>query len=180
MRPGQAERRATTTCAMAPPALCRARQQNRQGHQPVTTPPPIAGVPQVPQHHRGQRTDPPRRASGDGQLRHPRDRRDPTLDGAPPALPRPLQTHSASWLNQVERFFAALTEKQIRRGSFRSTQQLEAAIRHYLDHTTPSQSRSDGQNQQTTFSTHSSSIVNPLMTHHTRDHNGNMSERCPF
>ena len=41
---------------------------------------------------------------------------------------------SASWLNQVERFFAALTEKQIRRGSFRSTQQLETAIRLYLDH----------------------------------------------
>ena len=41
---------------------------------------------------------------------------------------------SASWLNQVERFFAALTEKQIRRGSFRSTQQLEASIRQYLEH----------------------------------------------
>ena len=41
---------------------------------------------------------------------------------------------SASWLNQVERFFATLTEKQIRRGSFRSTLQLEAAIRQYLDH----------------------------------------------
>jgi transposase len=41
---------------------------------------------------------------------------------------------SASWLNQVERFFAALTEKQIRRNSFRSTRQLEAAIRQYLDH----------------------------------------------
>jgi transposase len=41
---------------------------------------------------------------------------------------------SASWLNQVERFFATLTEKQIRRGSFRSTRQLEASIREYLDH----------------------------------------------
>ena len=41
---------------------------------------------------------------------------------------------SASWLNLVERWFAVLTEKQIRRGSFRSTQQLEAAIRHYLHH----------------------------------------------
>jgi transposase len=41
---------------------------------------------------------------------------------------------SASWLNQIERFFAALTEKQIRRGSFRSTQELETAIRQYLDH----------------------------------------------
>jgi transposase len=41
---------------------------------------------------------------------------------------------SASWLNLVERWFAALTEKQIRRGSFRSTRELEAAIRIFLDH----------------------------------------------
>ena len=40
---------------------------------------------------------------------------------------------SASWLNQVERWFATLTEKQIRRGTHRSTQQLEKAIRNYLD-----------------------------------------------
>ena len=36
---------------------------------------------------------------------------------------------SASWLNLVERWFAAITEKQIRRGSFRSTRELEQAIR---------------------------------------------------
>lgn len=41
---------------------------------------------------------------------------------------------SASWLNLVERWFAALTEKQIRRGSFRSTRELETAIRQFLDH----------------------------------------------
>lgn len=40
---------------------------------------------------------------------------------------------SASWLNQVERWFAALTQKQIRRGTHRSTRQLEDAIRQYLD-----------------------------------------------
>lgn len=40
---------------------------------------------------------------------------------------------SASWLNLVERWFAALTEKQIRRGSFRSTQELEKAIRTFVD-----------------------------------------------
>ena len=40
---------------------------------------------------------------------------------------------SASWLNQVERWFAALTEKYLRRGTHRSTRQLEDAIRHYLD-----------------------------------------------
>ena len=39
---------------------------------------------------------------------------------------------SASWLNQVERWFATLTEKQIRRGTHRSTRQLEDAIRNYL------------------------------------------------
>jgi transposase len=38
-----------------------------------------------------------------------------------------------SWLNLVERWFAALTEKQLRRGVHRSTRELEAAIRHYLD-----------------------------------------------
>jgi transposase len=41
---------------------------------------------------------------------------------------------SASWLNLVERWFAALTEKQIRRGSFRSTRELETAIRRYVEH----------------------------------------------
>lgn len=39
---------------------------------------------------------------------------------------------SASWLNQVERWFALLTEKQIKRGTHRSTLELERAIREYL------------------------------------------------
>jgi transposase len=39
---------------------------------------------------------------------------------------------SASWLNLVERFFAALTEKQIKRGAHRSVRELEAAIKQYL------------------------------------------------
>ena len=40
---------------------------------------------------------------------------------------------SASWLNLVERFFAELTQKRIRRGVFKSVQELVAAIYHYLD-----------------------------------------------
>ena len=40
----------------------------------------------------------------------------------------------ATWLNLVERFFAAITEKQIRRGVHRSTRELEAAIYHYIEH----------------------------------------------
>jgi transposase len=41
---------------------------------------------------------------------------------------------SGSWLNQVERFFAEITEKKIRRGAYRSVRALEESIRDYLDH----------------------------------------------
>ena len=39
---------------------------------------------------------------------------------------------SGSWLNQVERFFAEITDRRIRRGSFRSVKALEQAIADYL------------------------------------------------
>jgi transposase len=39
---------------------------------------------------------------------------------------------SASWINLVERWFAALTEKQLRRGVYRSTRDLEHAIRLFI------------------------------------------------
>jgi transposase len=39
---------------------------------------------------------------------------------------------SASWLNMVERWFGLLSEKQIKRGTHRSTVELEQAIRQYL------------------------------------------------
>lgn len=39
---------------------------------------------------------------------------------------------SASWLNMVERFFAEITSKRIRRGSYTSVDDLEAAIYDYL------------------------------------------------
>jgi len=38
----------------------------------------------------------------------------------------------SSWINHVERWFAALTEKQFRRGTHRSVKELEAAIKLYL------------------------------------------------
>ena len=40
---------------------------------------------------------------------------------------------SASWINQVERFFGLLTDRQVRRGTYRSTAELEAAIHDYID-----------------------------------------------
>lgn len=61
-----------------------------------------------------------------------------------PTVKRWLQRHpdfhvhfiptSSSWLNQVERFFAEITDKRIRRGAFRSVKELESAIEEYLAH----------------------------------------------
>jgi len=39
---------------------------------------------------------------------------------------------SGSWLNAVETFFSALTRRRIRRGSFHSLVDLQAAINRYI------------------------------------------------
>ncbi len=39
---------------------------------------------------------------------------------------------SASWLNLVERFFAKITSRRIRHGSYSSVGDLDAAIYYYL------------------------------------------------
>ncbi len=41
---------------------------------------------------------------------------------------------SASWLNLVERWFALLTERRLRRGVHRSTKELKAAINDFIEH----------------------------------------------
>jgi len=43
-----------------------------------------------------------------------------------------IPTYS-SWLNQVERFFALITDKAIRRGSFTSVKQLVQRIDHFVN-----------------------------------------------
>jgi transposase len=40
---------------------------------------------------------------------------------------------SASWLNAVEGFFANLTKKRLKRGVFRSLEELKDAIHRFLD-----------------------------------------------
>ena len=60
-----------------------------------------------------------------------------------PAVQRWLKRHlrfhlhftptSASWLNMVERFFAEITRKRIRRGAFKSVADLKSAIMEYLE-----------------------------------------------
>jgi transposase len=42
---------------------------------------------------------------------------------------------SASWINQVERFFSLLTERALKRGVFRSVADLESAIKQYIEAT---------------------------------------------
>jgi hypothetical protein len=44
-----------------------------------------------------------------------------------------LTPTSSSWLNQVERFFALLTDKKIRRGIYRSVAALRADITSFID-----------------------------------------------
>jgi transposase len=39
---------------------------------------------------------------------------------------------SASWLNQVERWFSTLTQRYLRRSTHRSTRELEQALKHYV------------------------------------------------
>ena len=60
-----------------------------------------------------------------------------------PAVKRWIKAHprfhlhftptSASWLNMVERFFAEITRKRIRRGAFKSVAELKRAIMDYLE-----------------------------------------------
>ena len=60
-----------------------------------------------------------------------------------PAVKRWIKAHprfhlhftptSASWLNMIERFFAEITRKRIRRGAFKSVAQLKSAIMEYLE-----------------------------------------------
>ena len=41
---------------------------------------------------------------------------------------------SSSWLNLIERWFRELTQKRLRRGTFTSVRELQAAILEYVEH----------------------------------------------
>src|SRR5438067_7446798 len=72
-----------------------------------------------------------------------------------PAVKRWLKRHvrfhlhftptSGSWLNMVERFFAEITRKRIRRGVFKSVDELKQAIMDYLNHHNGARSPTFGQ-----------------------------------
>jgi len=66
---------------------------------------------------------------------------------------------SSSWLNQVERFFALITERMIRRGTFHSVHELETAIYHWPVGTEP-RPPSHGRPPQTLSSTRCAFVKN--------------------
>src|SRR6201993_5201932 len=51
-----------------------------------------------------------------------------------PRFPMHFTPTGCSWLNMVERFFRDLTDNRLRRGAFRSVEELIAAIDEYIDH----------------------------------------------
>jgi transposase len=62
--------------------------------------------------------------------KHPKVRRWPTRH---PRFHMHFTPTSSSWLNLVERFFADLTTRRLRRGTHRSVKELTAAIAAYVE-----------------------------------------------
>jgi len=91
------------------------------------------GVLGVPAHDRGQR---PRALDVHLILDNYGTHKTPSVKGWFARHPR-FHVHftptSGSWLNLVERWFALISARQIKRGTHRSTLELERAIRQYLD-----------------------------------------------
>ena len=72
-------------------------------------------------------------APGPGQLRHPQDARDQGVAAEAPPLPPALHPDQLSWLNLVERWFAELTNRKLRRSAHRSVTELETDIRKWIN-----------------------------------------------
>ncbi|MGY2812005.1 hypothetical protein ACVIHF_008735 [Bradyrhizobium sp. USDA 4506] len=69
-----------------------------------------------------------------GQLRHAQGPTDPQLARQTAALACPSHPDQFSWLNQVERFFALITDQKIRRSMYRSVQPLRVDIMDFISH----------------------------------------------
>ena len=67
-------------------------------------------------------------------ITQPTRRRYPQLVGQEAALARSSNANQSSWLNQVERFFALITERKIRRGIYRSVATLRTEITSFIEH----------------------------------------------
>jgi transposase len=108
-----------------------ARRGQRLDHRPALPTPPPSGVPAVPQAHRRRRPEGLRATPGAGQLRHAQDPGDPPVAAEAPAFHLHFTPTSSSWMNLVERWFAELTNRKLRRSAHRSVAELETDIRKW-------------------------------------------------
>ena len=135
MRPGQVERHTHDyTQPRHHLAVCGPRHRHGRGDRPLLSQASLERVPQVPRPDRGSCS---RRTRDvhlvmDNYATHKTGLIRDWLAKRPRWHVHFTPT-SASWINQVERFFALITDKQIRRGVHRSTQALETDIRAFID-----------------------------------------------
>ena len=115
-------------------AVCRPGHRHGAGVRAVPEAAPPQGVPVVPAPDR------PGGAGGVGHPPGPRQLRDAqarhgqaVAGGAPTRFHLHFTPTSASWLNQVERWFGVLSQRAIKRGSFRSVADLVNKIRAFID-----------------------------------------------
>jgi hypothetical protein len=101
----------------------------RQGDFPDDPAAPPDRVHAVPGPHRPSRARRAGRAPDRGELLHPQEAGHPALAGGSSPLPHALHPTYSSWLNLVERWFAELTNKWLRRGTHRSVGELIARSR---------------------------------------------------
>lgn len=136
MRPGQAERRTHDYKRNGTTSLLAAlRRESRDRHRPMHAPAPRQRVPQIPRRGRAQRALRPRRSHRHGQLRNAQDQAHPQLVCETAPLACALHPDIGIVDQQVERFFALLTERALKRGVFRSVRDLEQAMKAYIDAT---------------------------------------------
>ena len=97
-------------------------------------PPSPSGVAALPAHHRPQQPQGARSASDrDNYATHKHAKVKAWLERHP-RFHLHFTPTSASWINQVERFFGRITGDAIRRGVFSSVAELKTAIEAYLEH----------------------------------------------
>src|SRR6266851_2074914 len=136
LRPGLPERqtRRLPTLRNDHP-ICRLPYLERQSHRQLLGASSRQRIREVSQPSGEASPSRPGRAHHSGQLQHAKERHRTAvaqIQKAPPLL-FPLHPHQQFfWLNQVERFFALITERMIRRGTFRSVEEFECAIYAWL------------------------------------------------
>ena len=135
MRPGQPERRTSDYVRHGTPRLFAALDvTGGQGDRPLLPAAPRGGVPRLPGRGRRGRAGRASRCTWSSTTpRSTRPRRSGTGSPKRPRYHLHFTPTASSWLNQVERWFALLTARQLQRGVHRSVEELEAAMLAYIE-----------------------------------------------